>query len=263
MHRVLVGLAIAVGVLAIGAVVAVAVLSHRDARDLSGEMPAAADIEKSVGGIAVPLPGAEEAPPVPPEARPVAVPIESPPADAPREPVDAGDDTAERVATIIESLSDEQEQALLQELQQRRMRRWRDAQKYRLPSGQRLYALQWYQGGKHKLNETQKARIKQFDEILRPKTETALQEMWNQEADLRQGIRDLNADGRREEARGLSQDLQPLRRDIRDAKNALDVEYKEMLRQVLTTEQMEYVESNPATRYRTWVGPSSRKNRTH
>jgi hypothetical protein len=268
MHRILVGLAVAVAVLAIGAVVAVALLGNGDNGDLPNDAPLVVDAGEPTGEVVdVPLAETEEAmPDVPIVQEDMTPPVEAPPVDKSGESPAAEDaadgDTADRIAAIVDSLSEEEEQALVRELQQRRMRRHREIQKYRLPSGQRLYSLQWYKRGEYKLDDTQKARVEEFDEIMRPKIEAALQGMWSQETDLRQQITDLRAEGRREEVQMLYKDLGRLNKEIRDVKSDLDVEYNGMLRRVLTADQMAFMEASSATRYRTWVGQPPQGNRT-
>jgi hypothetical protein len=251
MHRVLVGLAVAVAVLAIGAVVAVALLGNGDPGDLPQDAPLVVDAGESSEEVVDVRPSETEepTPDVPIVQEGMTPPVEMPPIDEPGASQAAEDATADRVAAIIDSLSEGEEQALARELQQRRIRRHRDIQKYRLPSGQRLYVLQRYTG-KQKLDDTQKARVAEFDEIMRPKIEAALQGMWDENADLLRQIRGFSAEGRSDEVTMLHRDLISLNKEIRDAKSTLDVEYKEMLRQVLTVEQMEFVEAGSVTRHR-------------
>lgn len=260
MQRMLITIAVAVTVLAVGAVMAVTIM-NRD------NQPAATTADEQPGG-----PGtARRAANTPTE--PVAdtrgagaakVDTAKSPGDQtvdtatkPTEPVDetkateVGDneDVKARIATLVNSLSEEEERELLRQLGQRRAEKWMETQKYSLPTDFRLRGLRWQNKGQLKLSDAQQQQVTQFGEVMKPRIEAALQNVWAREAELREQANTLREEGREDEMRAVFEQLGELNRQSNDIKQELDTEFRAMLGQILTAEQMEVINSGSQVHY--------------
>lgn len=258
MPRVLIGLVVAVVVVAVGAIV---VLAMRDGEPSSPAAPSssvqsAAPVSQDDGAAESPSPVAEAAAqtrPVEP-AKPAAVAPTAPnPEAAPATEVAAVD---AKVARVLDSLSDEEVQALTRELGRRQMRKWQDQVKYQLPSSMKLYGLQWHNRGAYKIDEAQRVRITQIEESLKPRLDASLQTYWDQETALREQMMTAQSSGRSDDLRPLYEQMQQVQQQISTVKTDLDKEYRELLRGVLTPEQMEYLESNQGLVIQSYNGGS-------
>jgi hypothetical protein len=194
-------------------------------------------------------------PPAPPAEAPVA---EAPPVaevvdPAPAEPV-TGEELSEKVKDFLGTLTDGEREALFLELSRQRMARWREDQKYRLPSDMKLMALRWHERGAYQLDEGQKAEIARLSEAMRPRVEAALSSYWQREEALREEIAELHRQKRYEDAKPVYQQYGELNQQMAQARQQVDEEYKQWLRTVLTPDQMSFVESDNAVRIRSMAG---------
>jgi len=146
-------------------------------------------------------------------------------------------DTRTRISALLDGLSKEEQEELNRQLRDRRMRQWREQQKYALPSEDWLRVLRYRRDGALKLNEVQQQQIDEFREIMKPKIDAALQGIWAQEADLRNQARTMAEAGQSQEAIAVQQQLGELRRQTAEAKRQVDEEFQAMLQGILTPDQ--------------------------
>lgn len=250
MYRMLLGLVVVVVVVAVGAVAAVWFMSGRDDIAHSPSVPA----ESQVPAEPHPVVAADDSPPDMPlpvvEMKPKVV---EPKAAEPSEPEPAvaeeppfvepgGEDVSARVSAILDSLTEEEQHALMREMGRRRMERWREEQKYRLPVDNRLTMLRWHRQGAVKLSEGQEQQVEQLRETMKPRIDAALEPYWAQEEELRRQVTSLYQEGRAEEAKVISQDLIAVSKQIHEAKESLNEQYRQLLAGVLTAEQAEVLD---------------------
>ena len=244
MHRILLGGVIAVVVLAVGAVVAV-VLNGRDTETpmpSTAAQPASAMAEK---------PEVDE-----PDFPELSEPVTAPPAEAepkvsaaattsqPDAATEEGGDVRQRMATLLDSLTDEERQALVREHMRRRRDAWIERRKYSLPTDGKLRRLDRLDDAL-KLSEVQRAQIEAAQATFKPQIEMALQDIWAQQSDLRQRMRDLWEAGQREEAGALREQASSLREESGEIKAELDAKYTESLAGILSAEQIEAMATMP------------------
>jgi len=225
MPRARITLVAAVVIVAVGTIAVLITLDKLGSQDTSpapAGLPAAAPVEPQAPAVQV-----EVVPAIAPEATSSAEPVS----------MDA------KVAGVLDSFSEDEFQALQKEMGRRQMRKGQDQMKHQLPSDTMLYGLQWHNGGAIKLDEAQKASIQQISDGFRPRQDAALKAAWEQDAAIRDRIAAAESGGRQEEIRGLIEQMQQSQQQIVAVHAALDKEYRELLRGVLTAEQMEYLES--------------------
>lgn len=260
MVRIVIIIAVVSVVLAVGTVTAVTVVLH--SQPLPEDPPqndadvAALPVEDDLAEA----PASAAAPAVAPP--PEAVPDEAPPAEEETagedEPIEdeafaddddaelfpADDDVKTRVAALIDSMTDEE----LREFdRQRRSARWqerRERSRRALPADHRLRTLGRLRGRYEdlQLNEAQETLIANFREVVTPRLELALQDVWAQKDAVRKEAGELKEQGLTEEAKVVWQRYGELSRQERDIKDDINQQYLTMLGGVLTDEQMTYVE---------------------
>ena len=200
-----------------------------------------------------PAPVAQNRPAPQPAEPTAAAPVEA--VAEPALPEDSASPDA-KAAALLDSLSEEETQAVMREMGRRQMRKWQEQMKYQLPSDMKLSGLQWHDRGAHKLDEAQRARIKQLNDSFKPRLEGTLEANWDQENALREQITAAQAAGRIDEIRPLMEQMLQVHQQINAVKGDLDKEYRELLRSVLTPEQMGYLESNQGYTVQSWGGPA-------
>ena len=258
MLRFLIGLAIAVVVLSVGVIAVVAMKQD------SPPTPTSATPAESTKDPAEVVASEAEAEPAAPVAvaarkvRPAAEPAKAVSVAPEAAPATEVASAEAKVGKILDSLSDEEMQALGAEMGRRQMRKWQDQVKYQLPSSMKLQMLQWQNRGANKLDDAQRARIKQIEEGLRPRVEAALQGYWDQQEALSQQLAAAQSGGRNEETKVLFEQIGQVHQQIAAAKGDLDKEYQGLLRGVLTPEQAEIMESNQGVVIQSWgAGPGN------
>ena len=245
MHRILLGGVLAVVVLTVGGVVVVAVLNGRDA-----ETPTPSTAAQPSSAIAE-TPEIEE-----PELPELPEPVAAPPAEAetkvsaaatasqPDASAEESDDVRQRMATLLDTLTDEERGALVREHMRRRRAAWIERRKYALPTDRKLRGLDRLDDAL-KLSEVQRAQIEALQATFKPQIEMALQDVWARQSELRQRMRDLWEAGQREEAGALREQFSSLREESGEIKAELDTKYTESLVGILSAEQIEAMTTMP------------------
>jgi len=256
MYRVLIGLALVVVLIAVGGLVCVVFLGHGN----SDSRPTGRPVETGrptgeAARPAVPARAAEEKTSVPDSLLGAAdAPVDQVGVAAGAEEPSTAEAAAEtgeevttadvksRIGALLDSLSEEESRELLRQAQARQMRQWRERARYLLPSDGRLQMLRWGRAENLKLNEAQEQKITEFQEIMRSRTDEALQGVWAQEDELRERASALAAEGRTDEVRTIHGEIGRLHQETAEIKGQLDGEYKQLLRGLLTPDQMSVVE---------------------
>jgi len=154
-------------------------------------------------------------------------------ADAP-----AGDDRAE-LRQMVASMTDEERQTLMRELMRRRGEERMERRKYDLPSDRRLGRLTRTRDETLRLTEAQQLQINTLRETYKPQLDTLLADVWQQQAELRSQAMELMGQGNRDEARALFEQMRELGDQAEQIKAPLEQQYQASLAAILTSEQTE------------------------
>jgi Spy/CpxP family protein refolding chaperone len=254
MHRILIGAAVGVVVLAAGAVGVV--VWHRANR------PPAPQGEVSQAAVApAETPEPEPAPVAPRRRRPSPQPQETPKSPA---AVPVATDTEattvapvaetasnpsldEKINGILNSLTREEQEALMRAISQRAMQERAEQRRYELPSDRRLRVLERNRNAALRLSDVQRQQIDALKESLKPKIDAATSQLRQQQETLREQVGQLMSSGDREAARALFEQMGDLRRQSEQATAPIDEEYKTALSGILTPEQQEAVTAAEAS----------------
>ncbi|MBN2584358.1 MAG: Spy/CpxP family protein refolding chaperone [Planctomycetes bacterium] len=244
MHRILIGVAVAVVVLAVGAIVTVAWLRPSDTKTTQPVAVAPAETTEV------------ETEPVRrtrPAARPAAAPAESdeePPAIGDAPPPDdmnpaaaGGENMDEKIKAILDTLTEDEQRALMRAMAGRMMRDRMEQRRYDLPSDRRLRVLERGRNEAIRLSDVQRDQLNALKENLKPKIDAAMSDIWQKQEQLRQQGMQLMSEGKRDEARTLFEQMNELRQQGEQAMAPIDEEYKVALSGILTPEQQEAVNS--------------------
>jgi hypothetical protein len=245
MHRVLLGVVIAVVALAVGAVVMLAV---RNNGDLEQQTPTPSARQSSsiaeTAGVDdsdspdLPTPVIKQPAGTQPKVSAAA------PNPRPSAPAEESDEVRERMAKLLDSLTDEERQALVRENRRRDMEARRERRRYALPSDRKLRGLDRLDDAL-KLSDVQRAQVEATQATFKPQIEMALQDVWARQSELGQTMRELWAAGEREEAGALREQFGELREESNKIKAELDARYTESLAGILSTEQIEAMATMP------------------
>jgi len=159
--------------------------------------------------------------------------------EEPEEP--APEETKERVRQLLATMTPEEKKELSSQLTRERQRQHRDQRRYYLRTQMALNSLRWYRDANLKLTGLQKEQIKNVLEPMKPRMKITLGDNWAREDELRDQIRELYRQGRRDEAPPLSQELQTLRKNTAELKKQFDEEFGLQLQDILTPEQGQWL----------------------
>lgn len=244
MHRFLIGVAVVVVLLTVGAVVAVT-LSRQ------GGQPAAEPEENAGPKIAKTTPVEADTPATstrPRRTRTTTVtpaddtkPAETKAATQPAETA-ADSERAAEIREMVTNMSDDDRRILERELRRVQMGQMQDRRRYDMPSDRRLRRLERTRDDALRLNAAQQQQIETLREAYKPQLDSRLADIWQQQAALREQAADLMAEGNRDASRELFQQMGELNNQAEAIKTPLDEQYKASLATILTPEQMQALE---------------------
>ncbi|HOI55774.1 MAG TPA: Spy/CpxP family protein refolding chaperone [Phycisphaerae bacterium] len=248
MYRILIVAAVGVVVLAVGAVGVV--VWHR-----ANRTPAPV-VGVGGGTVVAPVeaPEPEPAPVAPRRRRPSPQPQETSAASAMDAAVADADAAAaavaeasadpsldEKINGILNSLTREEQEALMRAIGQRAMQERAAQRRYELPSDRRLRVLERNRNTALRLNDVQRQQIEALKESLKPKIDAATSPLRQQQETLLAQARELMSSGDRDAGRALFEQMGDLRRQMEQATAPIDEEYKAALSGILAPEQQDAV----------------------
>ena len=237
MPRFLVIIAVVAVSLAVGAVIAVAVvkMGGEPAQPPAETPRATVAAEPADEEPSVPIPAVTRRPKAPKPAVDATQPAE--PGDAAALEAPADDERVARFRDMVANMSSDDRQLLMREIMRQRGREMAERRKYDLPSDRRLRRLERTRDDNLRLTDAQREQIDAIRDTYKPQLDAQLQDIWAQQAELREDAMALMSEGKRDEARALFEQMNELNQQADQLKAPLDEQYKAALASILTPEQ--------------------------
>lgn len=250
MHRPLIFAAVAAVSLALGAVVAIAVMNAtREPHPPPPGPPAptVAEVPAEEAEVEMPMPL-----PTPRPSRRVTVRPgqevgkaagEAAAAEGAAGETETGGVTEDRGAEmrqLLESMSDDDRRALIREFFRMQGQQRMEQRRYEMPSDRRLRRLERTRDENLRLTDAQQQQISSIRESYKPQLDTLLGDIWVKQADLReQAMEIMQSGGSREDAQGIWDQVRQLGEQADQIKAPLEAEYQTAVSSLLTPAQLE------------------------